>query len=73
MFRVPRLYRVVLNEIYYDIWRVLKGFNKRCECVFELVLGLKIGEYWNYNMWYVGQGLYYCRLRLGVGYLVRQE
>lgn len=44
VFRVPRLYRVVLNEIYYDIWRVLKGFNKRCACVFELVLGLKIGE-----------------------------
>lgn len=44
VFRVPRLYRVVLNEIYYDIWRVLKGFNKRCECVFELVLGSKIGE-----------------------------
>lgn len=44
VFRGPRLYRVVLNEIYYDIWRVLKGFNKRCECVFDLGLGLEIGE-----------------------------
>jgi len=30
VFLTSRNFLVVLNEIYYDIWRVLKGLNKRC-------------------------------------------